>query len=313
MGLLLSDSDVELYRLPPGLSDAQHRALGEKLHREGVRGIEASYYGPKPWPQEGVYDLDFLKHYRDIERLSISLPGVVSYDPIERFAPTLKWLGLGEAKSKKISLAFLESFAALREFGVIGNLKNFETIGKLVGLERLFLGSQSSPDLSILAGMKKLERFHLQFGSATDISPVGDLPKLKALGLMRVRGLADLSPVASIASLQYLMLEGLKQVTHLPDFGKLKKLRRVHLEIMNGLETLEGLEKAPALEDVVVIECYKMPPQAFACLKGHKKLKAVLPGIALIGSKKSMEVKAMFPGKLMDGFYATLHQIFELT
>lgn len=310
---LLSDSEVDLYRLPPGLSDAQHRALGEKLYREGVRGIEASYLGPTPWRQEGAYDLDFLKHYRDIERLSISLPGVVSFDPIELFAGTLKWLGLGEAKSKKITLAFLESFTALRELSLIGNLKNYETIGKLVGLQRLSLGSLSSPDLTVLAGMKKLERFHLQFGSATDISSVGDLPKLKALGLMRVRGLADLGPVASIATLQYLMLDGLKQVTRLPDFGKLKKLRRVHLETMNGLETLEGLDKAPALEDLIVMECYKLPPEAFACLKGHKKLKAVLPGIGTTVSKKVLDVEAMFPGKLMDGFYATPHQTFTLT
>lgn len=312
MAILLSDSEVELYRIPPGLSNAGHKQLGEKLRREGVDSIEASFYGPNPWSQTGAVDLGFLEHYRDIRRLSISLPGVVAFEPIGQFASTLEYLNLGEPKSKKLSLAFLESFAALRDLSLIGISKGLETIGGLVKLERLSLGSLSSPDLTILAPLRKLERFHLQFGSATDISPVGDLPRLKALSLMRVRGLADLSPVASLSTLQYLLLDGLKQVTRLPDCGKLKKLRRIHLETMNGLETLEGLERAPALEDVIVIECGKLPPEGFACLKGHRKLKAVLPGIGNIGSKRVLDVEAMFPDRLMDGFYATPHQVFTL-
>jgi hypothetical protein len=310
---LLNEQVPAMHRLPPGLSAAQHKQLAQKLQAKGVEGLEASCVGDDAtqWPDTAC-DLDFLKHYKDLKYLNISLPGVTSFDPINQFASSLEWLQLGEPNSRKLSLSCLNGCQRLRELRVTGQIKDVETIGQLTQLGSLSLGSMTLPDLSLIASLIKLERFHLQFGGTTDLSGLEKLERLKAITLLRVKGLADLTAISSIKGLQYLCLDGLKQVTALPGCSRLKRLRRVQLETMNGLEDLSGLAPAESLEDLIVIECNKLLPSAFACLQDHPSLKQVLAGIGLINSRKVKEVDAMFAGRVMDGFYGTSHEQFSL-
>jgi hypothetical protein len=118
-----------------------------------------------------------------------------------------------------------------------------------------------------------------------DIGPIGELPKLKALELLRVRKLADLSPLSAVKTLQCLALGYMKQVERMPDCSRLQSLRRVYLDTMNGITDLSGLTKAAKLHDLIVVES-KIEARVFDPIVACAKLKRVTVGLA---SRKATE------------------------
>ena len=87
----------------------------------------------------------------------------------------------------------------------------------------------------------------------TETAPNGDLGLLPRVGELRylelwmIRGLTDVSPVGQIPSLRALFLQALRQVERLPDFHEATELRRIRLETMKGVRDLSPLTTAPAL------------------------------------------------------------------
>lgn len=274
----------------PTWTPAEHQRRAERMRNRRVTGLEIAPRddGTGTARAAGRIDLGFLEHYPGLESLYLRLPERSVLDPVAALAGSLTLLI------------------------VHGTPKSLEPLAALTRLRDLSLASLSRPDLGVLGSLGRLEQLHIQFGSLDDLGPLADAPRLQALTLLRVKGLYDLTPVSSLTALQYLHLDGLKPIAALPDLRRLSRLRRVHLETMNGLTDLAGLAAAPHLEDLILIECPKLTPEAFAPLHPHPTLRRLLPGIGPVGSKKVRAVESLFPDRLMDGFYGTENAIFTL-
>jgi hypothetical protein len=78
---------------------------------------------------------------------------------------------------------------------------------------------------------------------------------------------------------QAVFLQALKQVTRLPSLAALQRLRRVHLETMNGLTDLTPVADAPSLEELLVLGMPQLQPDTFRPFIGHPRFRRVMAGL----------------------------------
>ena len=225
--------------------------------------VELRIYGHY---REDEVNLEFLKRFPSISRFSAEVFGLTDASGLRHLPSTLQSLSLGQTKRRIVSLSILRRFPHLKKLYLEKHAHELEAISDLHELEDLTLRSITSPDLSILSGLKKLYSVDIKLGGVTDLRPLSRIATLKYLELWLIRGLTDLSAIGEITSLQYLFLQALRGVKSLPPFAKLKALRRLHLETMKGLADLEPLKEAQALQDLVICDCPQLPTTAFRCL-----------------------------------------------
>lgn len=158
---------------------------------------------------------------------------------IEHLTPKLQTLGLGQTRTKTISLSVLSRFPDLKELFVEGRHRGFEAVSSLQSLEKLTLKSIFLPDLSLLLPLRRLWWLDLKLSGITNLSLLPQIGQLKYLELWMVKGLSDLSVIGSLTALQCLFLQALKNVIGLPSFKNLKDLRRVTSDMMKGLKSIE--------------------------------------------------------------------------
>jgi hypothetical protein len=94
-----------------------------------------------------------------------------------------------------------------------------------------------------------------------------------------IKGLQDLSAIAEVPTLQNLFLQALKNVTALPSFRNLHRLKRVTLDTMKGLTDLSPIADAPVLEELLVVAANHLDSDDFKPFIGHSKLKAATIGL----------------------------------
>ena len=99
-----------------------------------------------------------------------------------------------------------------------------------------------------------------------------ELPKLKALDLLRINMLDDLSILAKLTSLKELGLDSMRNVTSLPNLESLIHLEEVTLETMKGLAELSGIAAAPTLRRLTIAGMPQLDADAFRCMIGHPSL-----------------------------------------
>ena len=241
------------------------------------------------WTMDKVQDFsaDCLRRAQNIEaitrmpslrRVGIGVFELESFDFLADLPPEIEAIYLGATRSKKPSLRPLELFRALRELNIEGHRKDVEVIGSLNKLEDLTLRSVSVSDFSFLRGLSKLWSLDIKLGGSNDLRALAGLENIKYLELWQVRGLADLHPISTLTGLQYLFLQSLPRVTSLPELGKLIRLRRVHLDNMKGLRSLEALCGAPMLEELVHFDAKNHAPADYECLLKSKTMKALRVG-----------------------------------
>ncbi|MBX3442484.1 MAG: hypothetical protein KF774_08750 [Planctomyces sp.] len=208
--------------------------------------------------------------------------------------------------SKRKSVEFLESFSFLEELTVGGHAKGLDAIANLASLRELCFLRVTVPDFGFLQGLKQLRIFDMRFGGCKAFETLSVAKSLFGLRLMRLPSLQNLDFVSAMPKLQLLDVDSCKGIERLPDFSKNKQLRRLLLQTMNGLISLEGIESARALEDLIVMEAKLLPPGEFARVRQCKSLRGVLAGVGLTTSARYREALACIPENLqMDGFYAT--------
>ena len=208
-------------------------------------------------------NLDFLQHYQNIRHLAVEVFELKDFDGLNHISADLESLVLGQTKGKSHSLSFLQRFPGLRKLYLERHTKDAEVIGSLSHLENLTLRSITLPNLSILRPLKHLHSLDIKLGGTTDLDLLPEIGRLRYLELWMIRGLADLRPIASVRTLQYLFLQALRNVKVLPSLARLHSLRRLHLETMKGLTDLRPAAKAPALEELVVMDMRHLEPEAF--------------------------------------------------
>ncbi len=249
--------------------------LTERDHEE-----LAKFLGSYPQVQLRIYghysekcDLSLLRFYSSVRHLAVEVFGLKDLDGLQHVSPDLESLVLGQTKSKAHSLSFLQRFPRLRKLYIEGHTKDIDTIGTLSHLEDLTLRSITLPDLSILLPLKHLRSLDIKLGGTTHLDHLPRIGKLQYLELWMIRGLIDLTPIASIRTLRCLFLQALKQVTELPSLELLQQLRRIHLQTMKGLKDLRAVASAPALEELLVIDMRHLEPEDFQPFVGHRKLR----------------------------------------
>ncbi len=164
---------------------------------------------------------------------------------------------------------------------------------ELKGLEDLTLRSITLPDLSLLVGLERLWSLDLKLGGTKNLGLLPELKSLKYLELWMVKGLDDVTQIASTISLQSIFLQALRRVETVPPLSALVHLRRAWIETMKGLRDLRPFAAAPHLEEFGAVDMRHPQPEDFRCFVGHPRLRHLR---AFLGSqRKNDAVRAMFP------------------
>lgn len=196
-----------------------------------------------------------------LESLSIGIYELTSFDFLSGVPSSLSRLALGRTRSKKPDLSVLSRFTDLRELYVEGQHKNIEVLGELTALEDVTLRSVSSPGLEYLTNQPRLWSVDIKLGGIRNLSALAAVPALKYLEVWQVRGLADLSVIAELVTLQNLFLQDLPRVVTLPNLEHCRSLRRVVLQNLKGLQDLSQLASAPALEEFELVQGGNFAPE----------------------------------------------------
>ncbi|MEZ4358711.1 MAG: hypothetical protein R3B48_00910 [Kofleriaceae bacterium] len=104
-------------------------------------------------------------------------------------------------------------------------VQNLDVLSTLTGLEHLIIANTSGVDVAAIAALPRLRRLELSVTDVVDLAPLAS------------------SPLETL----YVAVAPLAHVTKLPP-----TLRRLHLEDLPALASVEGLAKLPALEELYV-------------------------------------------------------------
>jgi Leucine-rich repeat (LRR) protein len=146
----------------------------------------------------------------------------------------------------------------------------------------------------LVCQQRALQRLYVKWGPVTDLSAVRNLPHLDGLSL-GTTSVRDLSPLGDVLKLKYLQLENLKQVV---DFSALARCRQLESLRIDGfregpqkikvrdLQFVSGLTRLRALAvDFVIIEEFDVQ-----CLLGLKNLEYLdLPSVGRAEQKRLKE------------------------
>lgn len=247
-----------------------------------------------------VSEIESIANLKALKSLSVGIYNLDNFDFLELLPRSIEKLFLGGTNSKKPKLDGLSNLPNLNELYIEGQNKNIEIIGELEFLEKLTLRSVSSKDFGFLRKLNRLWSLDIKLGGIKDLVAIEGLENLKYLELWQIKGLSDVSVISSLTGLQYLFLQSLRNVDKFPDLSKLTKLRRVYLETMKGLENLEGLFKAPALEEFIHVCAQNMAPNQYAQLLELQSLKKVFFGFG--SDKKNNQMESMMKQKGIEKY-----------
>jgi len=135
----------------------------------------------------------------------------------------------------------------------------------------LTLWTVKVPD-GLLASLPHLEFLDLRGGSGTSLRAIEGCHRLRLLEVNQIRGVNDLDVLPTLTSLELLSLYGQPQVTRLPSFAPLTKLRRAELGSLKGLSGLTGLHDAPVLEELVLMNVVGVAADDASRLAAHRTL-----------------------------------------
>ena len=258
------------------LTDGDFSRLAEWLRQYSQMELRAygSYDG-------SIRDIEFLRFFPFLRRFAVD--GIGSLESIDglRYLPEdAEGIVIGWTK-RKLDLAILGRFGALRKLDIDGQTKNIGVISRLISLEGLTLRSITLPDLSILLPLDRLLSLDIKLGGTKNLGLLPRIGALRYLELLMIRGLSDISAVGELPHLRHLSLQASKQVEAIPDLTRCVALRRVELMTMKGIRDLRPLATAPALEEVILADMPQIQPEDLRPLVGLPRLKAVSYGDSL--------------------------------
>ncbi|MGH8522658.1 MAG: hypothetical protein ACREXY_00030 [Gammaproteobacteria bacterium] len=157
---------------------------------------------------------------------------------------------------------------------------------------------------SFFQTLPSLEWLDVRGGSGESAEFVDGCVQLRYLAINQIRGLHDLTPIGDLTNLEFLNLYGLPKVRSLPSLTHLKRLRRIEIGSMKGIEGLGPLLDAPGLEELVLARAVSLAPSDPARISEHPTLSAFewfaedvpdkvwLPVVKRVGKPKA---RAMHP------------------
>jgi hypothetical protein len=259
------------------LTEADHIKLARFLRAYPKTPLRIYGHDSKPLP-----NLSFLKHYPFLSGFQMDVYLLESTEGIECLPDSLEFFGLGQTKSKKLSLGFLRRLSRLKDLYLDSHTKDIEVISNLSKLEQLTMRSITLPNLTLLLPLKNLWSLDIKLGGTKDLRLLPKIGDLKYLELWMIKGLQDVNVIAEITTLQNLFLQSLKNVMALPSFRSLCSLRRVTLDTMKAITDLAPIADAPALEELLVVGANQLQPDDFKPFVGHATLKSATIGLGSI-------------------------------
>jgi hypothetical protein len=238
---------------------------------------------------EAGEDLEMLRGFPGLRRLAARSLRLRSLDGLRHVAGSLEELTLGDTL-KRLSMRAVGDLPRLRRLAVNGSWKDVDTVSRLVGLERLGIGSV---DLEWLRPLTGLRRFECGLGTIAHVSILDEIGRLEMVELWRLRGEHDLSSLGRISTLRYLVLDSTRSVTALPSLAACRDLRWVSLSEMRGITDLQPVADAPNLEVLLLVGMNQLDAGSLRPFIGHPALRA---GIWGFGSKRRNEAaQALLP------------------
>lgn len=231
-------------------------------------------------------DTSILRHLPNVANLSIdTIRAISDFGPIAALAnltqlrfgvfeqpdgaflkdldlTRLTHLNLSENKRRNYDLSPLHAAISLKHLFVQGNDRAIESITELPHLEYVGLsGFPKRHDLRFLNALEPLRSLLLILGSRQSIAEFAH-PGLNKLQIVWVRYLEDLGPLNRFSSLEELIVEDQKRLTHLDLHGL--DLRVLQIANCKNLERVDGLEDQRHLERFTVRET-KLSPEQVNC------------------------------------------------
>jgi len=158
----------------------------------------------------------------------------------------------------------------------------------LTPVETLTIWAVELP-VGLLAQLPNLRLLDIRGGSATTAGVVAGCSQLRGLVLNQIRGLHDIADVGDLAGLALLSLYGLPQLRVPAAFDGLKRLERLELGSLKGLETLEPMLRAPALRELLLSKTVSLTENDIALIRQH-------PTLAMFGwNGEDVPVKTWLP------------------
>lgn len=294
---LADDRSLRVIQTSSNTDEITWMRLNEELFRSRP-DIELRVYGF----YQSICDLSFLAHMKHVQNfsadclmnvtgiehiceleslrsLSVGAYNLETFDFLNSLqAQNVCKLFIHRTKSKRPSLKVLENFKNLKTLYIEGQQKNLEAISTLRHLVDLTLRSVSPSGLDFIRPLKSLRSLDVKLGGIKNFSALSGLSQIQYLELWQIRGLFDLSVISSLTGLQFLFLQALKNVEVFPNLDKLKMLRRIYLEDMQGLSNLSAISAAPALEEFIHVSAGHMEPSDYESILRMRSLKSISVG-----------------------------------
>jgi hypothetical protein len=226
--------------LPATLSDALAQALRSRPQ------VELYVYGHYGQTLSG--ELDFLRGFEHVERLSLNLNGLVGVEGLARFT-SLRALTLQGMAKRNVSVAAIAHASALQRLTIDQPSRDLQVIRQLEQLTDVDLPATVTT-LESLEGHTGLRRVILNHGTCRDLSALETCPNLTDIELWQIKQLAagDLKPLAKVTHLDALALGALRNVTTLDWLEHSPRgLRFLSLEKLPALESFEPLARCSDL------------------------------------------------------------------
>jgi hypothetical protein len=260
-----------------------------------------------PWPKaESVTDLNFLQFMPWLDWLSVNSLELRDVTGVRNLRQ-LRTLYVSRSRHKFSAEPIGNLGSSLRQLVLEGPVTHATALCELSGLITLTLRSVSMPNLDALTPMANLRGLDLKLGGTHDLSLLPRFNRLQYFEAWMIRGLADLSPLADVPSLEELHLETLKHVTELPDLHNLTRLHRITLSAMPGLANLGPLLTAPALQEVHIALGH-LPPEEVGRLSTHPALRKATVGMGSKRANAAVEAALQLPPIDTPGLYPALMQ-----
>jgi hypothetical protein len=202
--------------------------------------VELYVYGHYGRTLDG--ELDLLRGFEHVERLSLNLNGLAGVGGLARFT-ALRTLSLQGIAKRNVSVAAIEQATELQRLSVDQPVRDLEVIRNLRKLTELHSPATATA-LASVEGHPSLRRVSLHFGTHRDLSALESCSKLTDVEFWQIKQLtaADLLPVARVRNLDALALGALRNVTTLSWLHDgSRRLRFLGVEKLPGLDSFEPL------------------------------------------------------------------------
>ncbi len=215
------------------------------------------------WPDsQGELDLGFLAAFGQMHALHLRYIAGLKSLAFLAGLPALSELTIGPTKTSRLDLTPIQNLTSLKVLHLDKQSHRIEATSELSALEQLSIQSVSLKDLDFTHAIPQLDSLKIGLGGTRNLSFLAK-SRVRTLELWRIAKVENehIKPLSLAAHLRHLVLDQLSAVTALPDFSRAVHLQRVELRRMQNLEDIHTLEKAPALESLVLEDVPKIASQ----------------------------------------------------